>query len=167
MSESPLKRITQRITHNLSRDTLVQNITNSLRNKLQADRVVLYYFYTHWEGQVTFEALSDSSLSILGSKGADECFNDEYAALYEEGRIRAIDNIEKDNIHQCHRDFLASIKVKSNLAVPILNVNGLWGLLISHYCNDYHIWQSSEIELMKKAASQLAQVSTIARLSDL
>lgn len=63
---------------------------------------MLYYFYGQWEGQVTFESLSSKEFSILGSTGPDDCFNNEYAALYLAERIKAIANIELKPIEACH-----------------------------------------------------------------
>ncbi|HTL88908.1 MAG TPA: hypothetical protein VL134_05865, partial [Leptolyngbya sp.] len=53
-----LQRIVDRMTQTMERDTLVQQTTNQLRTSLEVDRVVLYYFFRHWEGRVTFESLS-------------------------------------------------------------------------------------------------------------
>jgi GAF domain-containing protein len=112
------------MSNTIQRDTAVRAITSALQAQLQADRVVLYYFFRHWKGQVVCEALSDPKLTILGSTGADDCFNDEYAALYEGGRVRAIADIMTAPIHECHRNFLQSIQVRANLAVPILVPKG-------------------------------------------
>ena len=81
MSDLGLNKILNRLSDTLARDTLVQKTTDELRELLQVDRVVLYYFYRPWSGQVTFESLSENKFSILGSTGPDECFNGEYAAL--------------------------------------------------------------------------------------
>ncbi|MCG9892145.1 MAG: GAF domain-containing protein [Thermosynechococcaceae cyanobacterium MS004] len=156
-----LQRVLSRIASTLERDDLVQRITVQLRQSLQADRVVLYYFYRQWKGQVVCEALSADELSILGSTGADDCFNAEYAALYEAGRYRAIANIEQEAIHECHRDFLRTMQVKANLAVPILVPKGLWGLLVAHYCQTSHAWSTAEIEQVRSGAELLASTSCI------
>ena len=161
MSEPTLQRVIERLTSTLSRDVLVQTTVNQLRDLLQVDRVVLYYFYGEWDGRVTFESLSSCKLSILGSTGPDECFNDEYAQLYLAGRVRAIADIETELIHPCHRDFLRSMQVRANLAVPVLTSKRLWGLLIAHHCRDVHSWSSSEIETMQRAAQNLAMASAI------
>jgi GAF domain-containing protein len=162
VSESQLlQRILDRITHTLQRDAAVREIALRLQSQLQADRVVLYYFFRQWKGQVVCEALSDPTLTILGSTGADDCFNDEYAALYEGGRVRAIADILIEPIHECHRDFLQSIQVRANLAVPILVPKGLWGLLVAHHCNRTHDWLSTEIEQMRAGAEALAQTPSI------
>ena len=161
MSDLGLKQILSRLSQNLIRDNVVQEVTNSLRNYLAVDRVVLYYFYQQWEGQVTFEALSDRKYSVFGSKGPDECFNGEYAALYQTGRISAIEDIEAAAIAECHRDFLRQLQVRANLVVPVLPPQGLWGLLIAHHCQNPRSWSQSDIEKMQQGAKRLAEADSI------
>lgn len=161
MFERGLQQIFDRLVASIERDILVEKTTNSLRELLGVDRVVLYYFYREWAGRVTFESLSSSQFSIFGSTGPDECFNGEYAALYQAGRVRAIPDIETEQINDCHRDFLRSLGVRSNLAVPVLNQKRLWGLLIAHHCQDTHFWTQSDIEAMQKAAVTLAMAPAI------
>jgi GAF domain-containing protein len=160
-TERGLQRVLNRLVKTIERDTLVRQTVNQLRESLQVDRVVLYYFYEHWKGQVNFESLSSEELSILGSIGADDCFNDEYAALYLAGRIRAIADIELEPIHTCHRDFLRSMQVRANLVAPVLTPKGLWGLLVAHHCQAPHSWSSSDIELIQKSAKILATAPCI------
>ncbi len=156
-----LAKIADRLSQKLNRDVLVQQTTDQLRKVLQADRVVLYYFYCKWKGQVTFESLRSDDYSIYGSTGADECFNDEYAAMYFEGRVRAIADIETEPIADCHRDFLRSISVRANLAVPVLVEHHLWGLLIAHHCQTPNAWSITDVTAMLEAAEQLAIAPSI------
>ena len=93
MPDPGLEKLLIRLSNNLAEDQLVQNVTDDLRKELRVDRVVLYYFYRQWQGRVTFESLSSGKYSILGSTGPDECFNGEYAALYQHGRVSAIADI--------------------------------------------------------------------------
>jgi GAF domain-containing protein len=153
--------ILQRLQQKVQRDRLVQDTTYELRNCLQVDRVVLYYFYSRWQGQVTFESLSDPEFSILGSTGPDQCFNEEYAALYFAGRVRSIADIETEPIQPCHRDFLRYLGVRANLVVPILTAQGLWGLLIAHHCQDSRSWSEADVERMQSGALALAAASSI------
>ncbi|MDZ8095677.1 MAG: GAF domain-containing protein [Nostoc sp. DedQUE05] len=111
---------------------------NKLRESLQVNRAVLYYFYSQWQGQLTFESLNSKEFSILGSTGPDDCFNNEYAALYLAERIKAIADIELKPIEACHRDFLRSMQVRANLVAPIIIPKGLWGLLVAHHCQRPH-----------------------------
>lgn len=161
MVDPSLRRINERLSKTLTQDRTVQETTNHLRETLDVDRVLLYYFYIPWRGQVTFESLSSPQLSVFGMTGPDDCFNGEYAALYAAGRVRAISDIESEPIHACHRDFLRNIQVRANLVVPVVNFKGLWGLLIAHHCRDIRSWSPADIESMKKAAEHLADVSSI------
>ncbi|MEB3883776.1 GAF domain-containing protein [Lyngbya sp. CCY1209] len=159
-----LQSFVDRLKRVEDRDNLVQTTLNRLRKTLGCDRIVLYYFYRRWEGQVTFESLRYIDLSIYGSTGADDCFNDTYAQLYLQGRIRAISDIETADIDPCHREFLSSLKVRANLAVPVLTDRGLWGLLIAHHCRDTHAWTEAEIEEMKRAAETVSNAPAIREL---
>lgn len=156
-----LQRIILGITQTLERDALVQHTTDHARIALSVDRVVLYYFFRKWEGRVTFESLSSNQFSIVGSTGPDECFNGDYAAMYLEGRVRAIANIDNEPIADCHREFLRDLQVKANLVVPILTQRGLWGLLVAHHCKSVRHWQDADIQLMKAAAQTLSSASSI------
>lgn len=161
MYDPSLQKIAKRLSNRLKRDALIQKTTDEVRSTLQVDRVILYYFYRHWKGQVTFESLSAIEFSIWGATGADDCFNQEYADMYEKGRVRAIADIESEPIDACHRDFLRSIQVRSNLSVPVLTPKGLWGLLIAHHCQDCYGWSNADIELMQAAAKTLAKADLI------
>ena len=161
MPDPSLQSIFDRLSRDLARDTLIQATTDKLRQSMNADRLVLYYFYYKWAGRVTFESLSDEKFSILGASGPDGCFNGEYAKLYENGRVRAIPDIETEPIQPCHRDLLRDLQVKANLVVPILTERGLWGLLAAHHCQSTYEWSLAEIAAMQTAAGQLAIVPSI------
>jgi len=161
MTDPGLEKLLQRLNQSLTEDLLVQSVTDNIRQKLNVNRVVLYYFYRQWEGRVTFESLSSSNYSILGSTGPDDCFNGEYAALYQHGRVSAIANIETAAIAECHRDFLQTIEVKANLVVPILPTSGLWGLLVAHHCQHAVEWTQEQITVIQAGANTLARSKTI------
>lgn len=161
MSDPGLEKLLQRLTNSLTEDLLVQSVTDNIRNKLQVDRVVLYYFYRQWEGRVTFESLSSDNYSILGSTGPDDCFNGEYAAWYQNGRVSAIADIETAPIADCHRDFLREMGVKANLVVPVVPNSSLWGLLVAHHCQNSVDWSESQITMMQAGANTLARSETI------
>ncbi|MEH2257266.1 GAF domain-containing protein [Nostoc sp.] len=154
--EQGLQKLLARLVRSMQRDELVRQTTNQLRESLQVDRVVLYYFYGQWQGQVTFESLSSKEYSILGSTGPDDCFNSEYGALYLAGRVKAIADIELEPIQPCHRDFLRNMQVRANLVAPIVIPRGLWGLLVAHHCQGPHNWSPSDIEMMQTGAQTLA-----------
>lgn len=75
--------------------------------------------------------------------------------------MRAIADVELEPIQPCHRDFLRSLQVLANLAVPILAQERLWGLLIAHHCQSARPWLSQDIEAMQKGAKTLAIAPSI------
>jgi GAF domain-containing protein len=160
-SDRGLQGVCIRLAIKMQQDALIRKTTHELRQSLQVDRVILYYFYEQWLGQVTFESLSAQEFSILGTTGADNSFNAEYAAMYLAGRTRAINDIELEPIEICHRDFLRSLKVRANLIVPILIPRGLWGLLVAHHCQAPRNWSPSDMELMRVGALTLSTDPTI------
>ena len=131
--------IFQRLNQSMQHAQVVQSTAAALREDLQVDRVVLYYFYRQWEGQVTFD----------------------YAQLYLEGRIRAIKDIDTASIEPCLRDFLRYMDVRANLVVPILPEGKLWGLLVAHHCQQPKAWTPAEIDRMRIGAEKLATASSI------
>ena len=151
-----LSQVISRLSTTLERDQLVTQVTHDIQRQLTADRVLLYYFYCEWKGQVTFEALSHPQLSIFGSTGPDECFNGDYAELYLAGRVRAIADIETEPIAECHRDFLRVLQVRANLVVPVLTSQGLWGLLVVHHCQSARVWSDADIQCLQHGAKTLA-----------
>lgn len=150
-----------RITKKLDQDVLVHDTIHELRELLDIDRVVLYYFYSHWHGQVTFEALSDRQYSIICSTGADQCFNESYAQIYLEGRIYSEEDITKAPISECHREFLQNLQVRSNLVAPVIVSDKLWGLLVGHHCQGIRQWQSSDLTAISQSAHRLSSASSI------
>ena len=160
-SKRGLSEVLNRITNKLQQDSAVSDALHDLRNHLNVDRVVLYYFYTQWKGQVTFEAISNNEYSIIGSTGPEECFNLEYASLYLTGRINANDDVENSPIADCHRDFLRGMQVRSNLVAPVLNKGNLWGLLVAHHCQSIKAWQPTDIESIRQYAVNLASAPSI------
>ncbi|PZO43807.1 MAG: hypothetical protein DCF19_04040 [Pseudanabaena frigida] len=163
-SKRGLSEVLSRITNKLQQDSLVNDALHELRKILNVDRVVLYYFYAQWKGQVTFESLSDRKYSIIGSTGPEECFNLEYAELYLAGRIKLTDDIESATISDCHRDFLRSLQVRSNLVAPVLTNGKLWGLLVAHQCNDVKTWQISDVDSIRQYSHNLSAAPSISEL---
>lgn len=171
--ESLLRLIGNQIRSTLDLNTILQTAVREVRQLLQCDRVIIYQFQDNWQGKVVVEDMSVPWPSILGDMGADKCFKGDYADLYQQGRVRAINDIFNAGLEPCHVDFLDSLQVKANLIVPIVtsrteenshsavNQNHqfpgrLWGLLIAHECGDTRNWEQQETELLSQIADQMA-----------
>lgn len=75
---------------------------------------------------------------------------------YQQGRIKAIEDIETFGLNPCHVQLLRQHQVRANLVVPILQEGSLWGLLIAHHCRGPRPWQAHEVDLLKHLAEQVA-----------
>lgn len=156
MFDPSLNRVNKRLNRTLARNTLLQKVADDLQRQLQANRVVLYYFYRQWKGQVVIESLSHDHFSILGSTGADDCFNDKHAAWYLAGRVLNVADVEQAGFESCHLDFLRSIDVRADLVVPIVIGDRLWGFIAVHQ-RTVREWLAPEVEFVKTQARFLAK----------
>ena len=172
--ESLLRLIGNQIRSTLDLNTILQTAVREVRQLLQCDRVIIYQFQDNWQGKVVVEDMTVPWPSILGDMGADKCFKGDYTDLYQQGRVRAINDVFNAGLEPCHVDFLDSLQVKANLIVPIVTSRTeenspdttvsydhqfpgrLWGLLIAHECGDMRNWEQQETELLSQIADQMA-----------
>lgn len=150
-----LYQISQQIRQSLRLDQILQTTVREVRRLFATDRVLIYQFGDSWQGQVVVEDVGDSWLPTLGEMGADSCFPEKYAALYSGGHVRAIADIETAGLDECHVSYLRGLQVRSNLIVPILVRDHLWGLLIAHQCSGARHWRQSETELLQALSEQV------------
>lgn len=161
LKERLVSGIAQRIRQSLNLEEVLNTAVTEVRQFLQTDRVLLYRFEPDWSGFVVVESAHVQWPPILGSGFQDSCFVETHVPLYQQGRIRAIENIYTADLDPCHSQFLEQIQVRANLVVPILQSeqtlpNRLWGLLIAHNCSEPRQWQESDVQLLKELSVQLA-----------
>ncbi|MBE9161019.1 PAS domain S-box protein [Tychonema sp. LEGE 06208] len=146
----------ERIRSSLNLEEILTNAVEEVRHFLQVDRTVIYQFKSDWSGFIAVESVADNSLQILGTEIYDPCFGETYASLYQDGRIRATDDVYNAGIAECYLTLLAGLQVRASLVVPILQGQNLWGLLIAHHCKGARPWQKMEAECLKQLGVQLA-----------
>jgi len=154
--EQLLGEIVQRIRKSLNLEEILSTTVSEVRQFLQTDRVLIYRFFDDWSGAVVVESVSTEELSIQDTTIIDSCFGEAYIQLYQQGRIRVVEDIYTAGLTRCHVDFLANFKVRANLVVPILQEERLWGLLIAHQCYEPRQWQQLEVELLKQLSTPIA-----------
>jgi PAS domain S-box-containing protein len=158
--------ITLRIRQSLDIPEILYTTVTEVRRFLQADRVAIYQFSPHWEGQVVVESVGSQWTPSLGADIKDTCFQTGAWRDYQYGKKIAIDDIEQANLSLCYRDLLDRFQVKALLVVPILEGNLLWGLLIAHQCSAPRHWRSFEIDILTQLASQVGIALDQASLLD-
>lgn len=153
-----LAEITQRIRQSLNLDAIFQIAAQELRQSMNADRIGIFKFDPDsncCNGEFVSESVIAGFDSVIALKIHDHCFGDQYAAYYKEGRIQVINNINESGLTDCHQDILQRFQVISNLVVPIIQTENLWGLLCIHQCSAPRHWQDSEINFARRIATQL------------
>ena len=154
--EHLLGEIAQRIRRSLNLDKILSTTVSEVRQFLQTDRVLIYRFFDDWSGIVVVESVSSDELSVLNSTISDSCFREAYVERYQKGRILVLEDIYTAGLAPCHVDFLASIQVRANLVVPILQRERLWGLLVAHHCDKPRQWQQLEVDFLEALSTQIA-----------
>ncbi|MGH1392963.1 MAG: GAF domain-containing protein [Trichormus sp.] len=147
--------ITVKIRKTLQIGEILQTSVQEVQKLLQADRVLIFQLWPDGSGTVEQEAVLPGWPVILGKNIIDPCFQQDYVDKYRQGRVSAIMDIAQAEIQDCHREFLQQFGVKANLVVPILNLEGIWGLLIAHQCQAPRHWTQFELDLLQQLANQM------------
>ena len=148
--------VTLKIRKSLQLEEILHTTVIEVQKILQADRVLVYRLWSDGTGRVVTEAVFPDLPIVLKQTFPAEVFPEEYRQMYSQGRIRAIENVEKSDVQSCLVEFLQQWGVKAKLVVPILLKEELWGLLIAHHCQSPRQWSSFEIELLQQLADQVS-----------
>jgi PAS domain S-box-containing protein len=148
--------INQRIRQSLNLDEVLNTAVEEVRQFLECDRTLICHFNPDWSGTIVVESVGDEWTPALGKNIRDICFEQTKVHLYQQGRIRAINDIYNTDLSPCHIQLLERFQVRANLVVPILQGDKLWGLLIAHQCSRTRNWQDSTIELLRQISVQLS-----------
>jgi methyl-accepting chemotaxis protein PixJ len=139
----------------VDRSQLLKIAVEQARKIIKLDRVIVYQFDEHLNGEIVAESVIPGYPRALNSQLKDPCFAKEYGEKYRQGRTKAIANIHQANLASCHLEQLEFLAVKASVVVPILQNEQLFGLLIGHQCEHPRLWEQSEIDLFNQLAMQL------------
>ena len=134
-------------------DILAMSVEEA-RRVLNCDRVVVYSLNQDYYGEVIAESVAPSWTRALGLTIQDPCFESKYMEKYQNGRVKALDDIHEAGMTLCYIEQLEKLEVKANLVAPIIVENKIFGLLVAHHCNQPHKWQASEINFLSQLATQ-------------
>ncbi|MBD2356470.1 PAS domain S-box protein [Tolypothrix sp. FACHB-123] len=148
--------MTQRIRRSLNLQEILQATVDQVRQFLECDRVTIFQFSPGWGGTTVVESVASEWMSILPLEIYDPCIGEENVEPFKRGLVTAKSDIYTAGISPCHVEFLASLRVRANLVIPILLGEELWGLLAAHHCAAPREWQSTEIELLRQLGAQVS-----------
>lgn len=144
-----------RIRQSLKLGDILEYTVNEVHQLLGCDLVFIYRFNSDQSGQVVSEAVSASEWSIIDRAIHDLCVESNWLEPDQEQCYVAIEDVAAADLTPRHTEFLANFQVKAHLAIPILEENTFWGLLITHHCQDSRSWQAVEIEGLQLLAVQI------------
>ncbi len=135
----------------------LQEVLTEAREKLGVDRLFLYRFLPDGTGYLASEAVRGEFPYALEEENLDSLLSLESSDSYRQGQIICQDSVEDANYSIEQLQLLKRLKVKSNLIVPIIQAQELFGLLVAHYCQKEHHWQLTQIDYSQSLAADLAQ----------
>ncbi|MEB3343155.1 GAF domain-containing protein [Okeania sp.] len=168
--EQLLAKIINQIRSSLDLQTILETTVTEVRSLLDGDRVVVYKFAPDMSGTVLAESVGKEWTPTLHKEIHDTCFQNGEVTRYDRGHRWSVNDIQKANLTECHRQLLEQFEVKANLVVPIIcfhrqyinseleknaesSISGeLWGLLIVHQCSAPRNWLDSDLELIDRIA---------------
>jgi PAS domain S-box-containing protein len=159
-----LADLSLKIRQSLDIAEILETAVTEIQALLKADRVLVYHFQPDGSGIISNEKTQPGIPSLLGEVIEDPCFQEKYAELYSQGRVRAVSNVETEGLEPCYLELLRKMQVKANLVVPLFMEQRLWGLLLAHQCSAPRQWQPFEIELLVQLANQIGIALTQAAL---
>ncbi len=143
------------IRQSLQQKDILDITVKEVRRVLDCDRVVIYSLNQENYGVVIAESVALGCIRALGITIEDPCFETKYLEQYQNGRVRALDNIYEAEITPCYLAQLEKLAVKANLVTPIINEGKIFGLLVAHQCDRPRTWQQHEIRWLTQIATQV------------
>ncbi|MFN6558388.1 MAG: GAF domain-containing protein [Nostoc sp. ChiSLP01] len=148
-------KITRWVRESFNEEDVLKTTSEEIRRALSLDRVTIFSFNSNFNGSFITESVAPGVPKILGVTVSDAGFETTYIEKYENGAIRAIDNIHKSDLTDADIELLEQFAVKSSLVAPIFKDKQLFALLIAHQCSRIRFWQQSEIDLFAQIGMQV------------
>jgi len=162
-SQLAISQVSLRIRQSFDIDEILKAAVEEVKQFLYCDRAIVYQFEPNWTGNIVAEAVTSPWRAALGEKIIDTCFEETKALMYQQGRKKAIDDIYKADLAECHIGLLEAFQVRAVVIVPILlnpdragSLPRLWGLLIVHQCQSSRQWTEGSVLFLEQISVQLA-----------
>lgn len=159
---SRLPRVLQHLSGADTLDEMVAALVTDVRGLTGFDRVMIYRFDPHWNGEVIAEDRRDDLEPFLGLHYPESDIPAQARALYEQNWLRLIpdatyrsvpltptlnprDGRPLDlsasvlrSVSPVHLQYLANMGVRASMSVSLLDRGRLWGLIACHHYQGPH-----------------------------
>lgn len=152
-----LSEIALRIQQSWNLQDILKITVDEMRTLLNCDRTLIYCV-GHQENTPTINAQSviHPNLSVDHETLATLIESMCEVENHHLDDVYIINNIEQSHLPQRCLELLKNLHVQSNLIVPILQENQIWGFLIAQHCSYPNVWQIWAISIMKQLATQVS-----------
>jgi PAS domain S-box-containing protein len=161
--ERLLGEMALRIRRSLNIDHILNTTVAEVRQFLGADRVFIGQINrtqtdlnTALQGLVIAESVDPVYPSLQSLVVDDELSLEEWRSLFEQSRVRVIEDTQKIDLSPKLATYYAQYQVRAILGVPILVGDELYGALVINQCTQPRHWQVWEIEWLTSLATQVA-----------
>ncbi|MEL7330671.1 MAG: GAF domain-containing protein [Cyanobacteria bacterium J06560_2] len=159
-----LSTLTSDIRRTLEEEAIFNTSVERAREVLEVDRVMVYRFNADFTGGVaTAESVGKGWSRAKGQALEDPMLPDS-VARFKEGTVSTVENIETEDLTECHCRLLRELDVKANMVAPILVGDELVGLLCAHQCSGPRQWQPEEVNMIQQISTQIGFALSQARL---
>ncbi|MEL6813290.1 MAG: GAF domain-containing protein [Cyanobacteria bacterium J06598_3] len=159
-----LSAFTSQIRETLDVDTILSTAVERSRELLDVDRVLVYRFSAGYGGgDVTAESVGKGWTRALGQHLEDPMLP-QSIDRFKTGNISYVENIDTEDLTDCHCRLLRTLEVKANMVAPLLVGENLIGLICAHNCEGPRHWQPEEVTLMQQISTQVGYALAQARL---
>jgi GAF domain-containing protein len=152
-----ISQIVEKIRSPLNIDALFEEVTQNIRQLLEADRVAIFRFNLDWTGEFVTESLTEGWTPVVGVQPViqDTYLQQTQGGCYVKGQTFIVNDIYQAGLSDCHIKLLEQFEAKSFATAPILQGNQLWGIIAAYQNRSTRIWQSHEVEIVNQIGQQI------------
>lgn len=159
-----LNEFTSQVRQSLDVDSILGTTVGRVRSLLEVDRVIIYRFNAGYGGgDVTAESVGKGWTRALGQTLEDPMMP-KSVDRFKTGQISYVQDIDKEDLTECHCRLLKELEVKANMVAPVIVGDDLVGLICAHQCSGPRHWQPEEISMMQQIATQVGYALAQSRI---
>lgn len=168
--ERLLGAIAKHLLQSMRPANLLERSMEEVRRFLEADRVLFYNLRSEHIGVIA-EAVVPDQCSLKEILLEHTGFEQPELSQYQTGEIQVIENVDEADLSVEFKNHLQAFGIQSHVAIPVMQGDGLLGLICVHDCCHPRPWLPWEIESLKDVATQvgraIAQADLYAEVSKL
>ena len=149
------RKIINQIRQSDNFETLLNNAVTTIKQELQASRVLIYRFDNNQSGRAIAESMASDWIPTLNEVISCNLFGRKQAADYGKKEFTVVGEGTTNQATPYQQKLLDNFQVCSSLALPIF-VDRVWGLLVVQQCDRPRQWQEDEINLLERVSAELS-----------